>query len=939
MSSTQVSGFLALLALALALAGQHFLEHQQALALGLLLFLAAGLALVAAHFDRPTVFLPSSLVTESRSISLVSAPFPRLDVAVPVVLLLLVPSLLRSLSNPDDYLAWVFHVASIGAFLFFFARPLPLSIAGRLRQALPRPSRAALIQGGLLLSILTVALFLRLLVLNDMPFGLWQDEGIHAVSAVRILEDDSYRPIFVPEANVASPMIFLQAASIWLLDRNTVALRLPSVLMDLGSILLLYFLARRFLGWHVALVVCLLVAVSSWDITWARNAMPGVTSPFFGVASVLSYLWALRRGSLASYALAGLVLGSGIWFYQAVRIMPVVVVVIAAYAYYSGRPAVGEFARRFVVYVAGSVLVAAPLLLYSVTHAADFWGRAGAVTAYREGWSLDSLGFLATNLDDYLLMFNFRGDMNGRHNLPEEPMLAFGVAALALLGFLFCLSRPNRPVPFLLLVWFFLALLPGLVTLPFEAPNTLRAIGSLPVAYLFAGVSVAALWKALAPLVSKYAVLLLSVPLMVGLGAIAYDNFHTYFHLQRHSFDVWASFDPIQTAIAYRLLELPSSYYDVQLAHFLAPYPAITFLVPDGPRIETFNPAKHPPASAQGKGALMFLDRDQEQYLSLIKEFYPQGDFSRMDFERGPRQPLIYVVELDGADIARTRGLDLRLAPHDTSAQNVEDVRVPQVDLSWGDEGVPIPPFAAEWTGVLHIDEYGIYRLVLEGSPGVQLYLDGSTTLDGPGNVRLPLATGNHSIVVTDDVLETAGRTRLSWEPPGGRLSVIGPQNLYGGVESHGLLGSYFPPGYPAASGAFQQIDPMIALSFRPRPFMGEFSVQWEGKLRIDGAATYGFTLDSNGPATLSIDGEVVIENPGVPVDSAEPQASHKGDMTLEEGLHRIVITFQHRNVSPQIYLHWSSPDVVSGLVPWSRLIPSPPMPPEPIIVEPQGAD
>ena len=44
-------------------------------------------------------------------------------------------------------------------------------------------------------------------------------------------------------------------------------LRLPSVFLDLGLIFLLYFPARHFLDWRVALIVAFLMAVSSWDIT------------------------------------------------------------------------------------------------------------------------------------------------------------------------------------------------------------------------------------------------------------------------------------------------------------------------------------------------------------------------------------------------------------------------------------------------------------------------------------------------------------------------------------------------------------------------------------------------------------------------------------------------------------------------------------------------
>ncbi|MFH1560335.1 MAG: PA14 domain-containing protein [Chloroflexota bacterium] len=919
MNVVLVRGFLALLALAFALAGQYFLEHEEALAPGLYLFLAGGLALAAAYINGPTVFLPSSLESNLHGISSERAALPRFPIAAPIILLLLGLSLFRSFSNPDDSLAWILHIASIVVFLAFFTGLSPSGILGRVRQTIPRPSKAALIEGGLLLGILALALFLRLLVLKDMPFGLWYDEGVHGMSAVKILEEGSYRPIFVPEANVASPMIFMQAVSIWLLGRNTVALRLPSVLMDLGVIFLLYFLVRRFLGWRVALVVALLVAVSSWDITWARNAMPGVTAPLLAVAGILSFLWALRRGTLASYALAGVVLGSGIWFYQAVRIMPAVIVLIAAYAFFRDRLLVREFVRKFGVYVAGALLVAAPLLQYSVTHATEFWRRAGAVTAYRTGWSLDSLSFLKTNLDEYLLMFNYQGDINGRHNLPHEPMLSFGVAALAFLGFLFCLSRPHRPVPFLLLIWFFFALLPGLVTLPFEAPNTLRAIGSIPVAYLFAGVGIAAVGKALAPLVPRYAGVVLGVPLAIGLGAIAYDNFHTYFHLQRNSFAVWASFNPEQTAIAYRLMELPSQDYDVQLGLFLPQYPVITFLLPVRPRIETYEPAKHPPSSTRGDGALIFLDSSQEPFLGRIKEFYPQGNYSRMDFGQGPRQPVIYTVELDGEDITRAQGLTLRLTPLGTSTRALKDMRVPQVDLSWEDASVPTLPFSAEWRGVLYVPKYGDYGLALEGSPQAQLYLDGSLVLEGPGDVQLPLGTGSHAIVVKEEVQETEGRTRLSWEPPKGQLSIIGPQNLYSGMEAHGLLGSYFPPDYPTASGAFQQIDPMVFFYFHHRPFAGEFHIQWEGELQINGAETYSFTLDSSGPATLSIDGDTVIKNPGIPTGSVAPLESCMGEVKLEAGLHPIKITFQHKNGSPQVYLHWSSPYESPSPIPWSR--------------------
>ena len=119
----------------------------------------------------------------------------------------------------------------------------------------------------------------------------------------------------------------------------------------------------------------------------------------------------------------------------------------------------------------------------------------------------------------------------------------------------------------------------------------------------------------------------------------------------------------------------------------------------------------------------------------------------------------------------------------------------------------------------------------------------------------------------------------------------------------------------------------MVFFFYHRRPFSGEFTVQWEGNLQIDVGATYNFKLDSSGPATLSIDGDLVIKPPGLLASSTSDHTSSSGDVGLEAGLHPIRITFQHKYGSPQIYLHWTSPYVISGPVPWSRLLPAPPDP------------
>ena len=74
-----------------------------------------------------------------------------------------------------------------------------------------------------------------------------------------------------------------------------------------------------------------------------------------------------------------------------------------------------------------------------------------------------------------VLMFNWRGDPNGRHNLPGNPMLDAVSAGLLVLGLAYAIRRIADPRYLLLLLWLFVGLLGGILSLDFEAPQSLRS--------------------------------------------------------------------------------------------------------------------------------------------------------------------------------------------------------------------------------------------------------------------------------------------------------------------------------------------------------------------------------------------------------------------------------------------------------------------------------
>jgi hypothetical protein len=93
-------------------------------------------------------------------------------------------------------------------------------------------------------------------------------------------------------------------------------------------------------------------------------------------------------------------------------------------------------------------------------------------------------------------MFNFYGDPNWRHNFSGKPMLFWPVGILFLIGLFISIKELIASIKnknfllstsySLLLVWFFIMLLPGILTRE-GLPHSLRVAGTIPPAFIFSG--------------------------------------------------------------------------------------------------------------------------------------------------------------------------------------------------------------------------------------------------------------------------------------------------------------------------------------------------------------------------------------------------------------------------------------------------------------------
>ena len=167
---------------------------------------------------------------------------------------------------------------------------------------------------------------------------------------------------------------------------------------------------------------------------------------------------------------------------------------------------------------------------------------------------------LGENIRKHLLMFNWRGDPNGRHNLPGAPMLDTLVAVLMVLGVAYSLRRVLEPRYALLLLWLAFTLLGGILSLDFESPQSHRANGALTAAYLLAVVPLAVLLRAWRLSGGRYYPRAVLAPLALALALVGYANYQTYFVAQANDFAVWNAFSTPETIAARLLKELDPAH-------------------------------------------------------------------------------------------------------------------------------------------------------------------------------------------------------------------------------------------------------------------------------------------------------------------------------------------------------------------------------------------
>ena len=226
---------------------------------------------------------------------------------------------------------------------------------------------------------------------------------------------------------------------------------------------------KQFALWSGFAVLALL-----WSQTVARL---GQRMSLFVLLEILFFaaLWrAWRVPKPRWWILAGIFAGLSFYTYLAVRVIPLLLVIMLGYAFFYRRAQLRGRWRGVAISIAAALIVAMPLLIHFVRFPGDFSVRTNQVNIISTG----GIPVLLDNLRTVMAMAFVWGDLNDRLNYPGRPVLDVFVLIPFLAGLAFVLRRCWRPGSVFLLAGLGCMLLPTLLT--DEAPNFGRATGALP---------------------------------------------------------------------------------------------------------------------------------------------------------------------------------------------------------------------------------------------------------------------------------------------------------------------------------------------------------------------------------------------------------------------------------------------------------------------------
>jgi len=346
-----------------------------------------------------------------------------------------------------------------------------------------------------LLLIIVVAAGLRLYKLDVLPPGLYPDEAANGQDVIRMLEEGDHQVIYGTNGPREALFIYLQGFFVWLgktfdiaaLKFTALSLRLAPAIIGTVTVWAVYLFGKELSNKReVGLLAAATMAVSSWHIQFSRNGFRAIMLPLILCFVFYFFIRAYREGKLKDYLWFGAFLGLGFYTYLSIRMLPLVFMAFILWTWLFDKKFLKENYKKVLWALGAFGVVMIPMLIHFVHVPADIFGRASTSIFNPELNNGSAIKTLLLNIKKELLMFNFAGDENFRHNLGGSPMLELATGIFMWVGAAISVIKIKKVEHFLLLALFGAMSVPMVITAE-GIPHALRLVGTLPVIFVWIG--------------------------------------------------------------------------------------------------------------------------------------------------------------------------------------------------------------------------------------------------------------------------------------------------------------------------------------------------------------------------------------------------------------------------------------------------------------------
>ena len=497
--------------------------------------------------------------------------------------------------------------------------------------------------------ITVVAAFLRLYRITEIPAGLTGDEALTGLDALRITVEGWIGPYVGSALGQPTGPLYFTALIFKLSEPTLFTLRLSMSLLGIVTVPAAYLLFRLGFGRWIAIFAVVALTFSYWHMHYSRMAFMVISMPLLTTLVAAALLISLRSARIWPWAVAGALLGAGVYSYNGyLAFLPAVVVFLAIFLLLN-RDRWRLLVQRFALLVGVALLVALPMVHLAFFERDFYFQHAHMTSVVRDpGWAEaqtagEKIRFLGGRLRDGVIILwrhsevDFSDAMGGRGAM--NPVLA----VLAYIGLIIAFARWRSPphLLFALVVVFALAV----VFLGGRNWGELRrTLMAVPFVYGLAAITVFEAVRQARRLNDVVGLrLAVGVVGVLMVGVVSWNTWHYFGVMMRQDYTDWVfAADLVAGLDAAHEFDEPGRIY-FYTGRWSYRYETIRYLYPDTPGIDR--------SREHGEYSLERIDSGPVTYLMLppyaddidtLKESLPGGEVVEVFSDGGSRVFSIY---------------------------------------------------------------------------------------------------------------------------------------------------------------------------------------------------------------------------------------------------------------------------------------------------------